>query len=145
MDDLPSEEMLWIDWAFLMPTELLWLAAALATGLISLRASITGVRFFWIKRWPVVLSVPWDSGCLPGLLFSMRGRTSEISGRTTPLVILMSLLLFEGNGNGVLVKEGQSMVMFAPQKSKYHWKYMSRLEGIRSKGDCFLPARRDLR
>lgn len=46
----------------------------------------------------------------------MRGRTSEISGRTTPLVVLMSLFLFEGNGNGVLVKKGQSMVMFAPSE-----------------------------
>lgn len=105
MDALPSEEMLWIDWAFLMPAELLWLAAAFATGLINLRESMIGVRFFWIKRWPVVLSEPWDSSCLPWLLSSMRGRTSEIRGRTTPLVVLLSLLLFEGNENPVLVKK----------------------------------------
>lgn len=118
---LPSEEMLWIDWAFLMPAELLWLAAAFATGLISLRESMMGVRFFWIKRWPVVLSEPWDSCCLLGLLFSMRGRTSEIRGRTTPLVVLLSLHLFKGNKNAVLQKKIKMEDQCHVFPLKCHW------------------------
>lgn len=69
----------------------------------------------------------------------MRGRTSEIRGRTTPLVVLLSVLLFMGNENAVLVKkikmEEQSHV-FSSQKSKCHLEQKSELEGICSQGDC---------
>lgn len=95
MDILPSEEMLWMDWAFLIPAE---------EPRKSEESSTWMCFFSGFKCRTVGLSRLWSSCRLICFLSSIRGCTSETGRCINSLATLLSVVLLEGQTNACLLR-----------------------------------------